>query len=105
MILYQLVTGGKGEFDHIYQRSPWFEHLVARLGRWKHLEELPSPRLLKTHLLYEHLKPSPSAKCIYVTRNARDCIVSYYHHLSLFSSFNVKFDAAFRAGLNGSGAF
>ncbi|CAH7235278.1 Sult1c2 [Phodopus roborovskii] len=44
--------------------------------------EMPAPRTLKTHLPTQLLPPSfwtSNCKFIYVARNAKDCMVSYYH--------------------------
>jgi len=37
-------------------------------------------RLIKTHLPYDMTPLSPCAKYIYVARNPKDCVVSFYHH-------------------------
>ncbi|CAK1545176.1 unnamed protein product [Leptosia nina] len=44
------------------------------------LPTLPSPRFIKSHLPLSLLPPnSLDAKLVYVARDPRDCIVSYYH--------------------------
>ncbi|XP_012889719.1 PREDICTED: sulfotransferase 1C2-like [Dipodomys ordii] len=43
---------------------------------------MPSPRILRTHLSTQLLPPSfweNNCKFLYVARNAKDCMVSYYH--------------------------
>ncbi|WP_163869871.1 sulfotransferase domain-containing protein [Myxococcus eversor] len=102
MILVQLVNEGRGEFGHISQVSPYLEELSlkARLG---HLERLPSPRLMKTHMLYEHLRPAKSSRIILVTRDVRDALISHYHHHQLATRFLMDFDAFMGASLRSDG--
>ncbi|KAM4697363.1 sulfotransferase 1C1-like [Rhinophrynus dorsalis] len=45
-------------------------------------EKMPSPRIIKTHLPVQLVPPSfweKNTKVVYVARNAKDCMVSYYH--------------------------
>lgn len=97
-IVYQLLTGGRGEFDHIYQVAPFLDQLHLKPFGERLLEELPSPRIFKTHLYYEHLAPPPDSKVIYVTRNAADAMLSLYHHYNLREGYQFKLGAGFVHG-------
>ena len=54
---------------------------------------LPSPRVIKSHLPFEFLPPKllDTCKVIYVGRNPKDTCVSYYHH---HLSFNEEYKMA-----------
>lgn len=51
-----------------------------------YLDSLKSPRIFKEHLPL-HLLPDDVRKCkvIYLVRNPKDVVVSYQHHMTLFS--------------------
>jgi hypothetical protein len=100
MIVYQLVTGGQGEFEHILQVSPYLEQLMIRPYAEKILDGLPSPRILKSHLSYEDLRPPRDSKVIYVTRNEFDTLLSSHHHTCLGFGARVDFNTFFRQTLN-----
>jgi hypothetical protein len=104
MILVQLVTGGRGEFGHISEVSPYLEDVVNR-GRLRHLEGLPSPRLIKTHLTYEQLRPRRNPRIILVTRDVRDTFVSCHHHRQLDTRFRVDFEGFIESMVRGRGPF
>ncbi|XP_035234093.1 amine sulfotransferase-like [Stegodyphus dumicola] len=73
----------------------------------KAVEEMPRPNAIKTHLPY-HLAPhSVKAKYIYVTRNPKDCCVSYFHHTRDKGNyeFNGTFDDFFELFLSGNVEF
>ncbi|CAH2106074.1 unnamed protein product [Euphydryas editha] len=63
---------------------------AARSPSWKNLEEITTPRFIKTHMPLSMLPPSllDTAKVIYVARDPRDTLVSYYFlHKMIFRSF------------------
>ena len=65
---------------------------------------MPRPGVIKVHLPY-HLTPrSDKAKYIYVTRNPKDCCVSYFHHMKSIPGhgFNGTFDEFFEFFINGN---
>jgi hypothetical protein len=101
MIVYQLVTQGRGEFEHILQVSPFLEQLSDKRDAERLLDSLPSPRILKTHLLYGELNPPADSRVIYVTRNASDTLRSLYHHECLVEGFHLDFESFFREVMDG----
>jgi len=71
-----------------FQRMPWLEY---HMKPWQSYDQRPSPRLFCTHL-QEHLMPPglhrKKAKVIYVSRNPKDAMVSYFY----FSKFMKKLE-------------
>lgn len=65
-----------------------------------YIENLESPRLLKTHLPIEDIAfSSTKGKYIYVTRNPKDALLSYFNHHKMFNIYdwkNGKFEAFFK---------
>ena len=57
------------------------------------IENLPRPRIIKTHLPLDLLPDNLLDKCkvIFVTRNIKDMAVSYYHHLKLMPNEGYEF--------------
>ena len=62
----------------------------------EYAKNLPSPRIIKTHLPFEFLPPKllETCKVIYVGRNPRDTCVSFYHHYLTFND-DYKFEGSF----------
>ena len=50
------------------------------------------PRIIKTHFPYQETPQNKDAKYIYITRNPKDALVSYYYHLKGFDFPDLKFD-------------
>ena len=72
--------------------------------------EMPSPRIIKTHLPFNLLpdqirtrKKIP--KIIHVFRNSRDVCVSHYHHWKILKGFNGGFEMWSRLFLEGYGGY
>ncbi|XP_011302859.1 sulfotransferase 1 family member D1 [Fopius arisanus] len=59
-------------------------------------DDLPSPRLIKTHLPFKLLprdlrEGKTGAKIIYVRRNVKDNCISYYHHVRIMEGYRGNF--------------
>ncbi|GBM69854.1 Sulfotransferase 1C2 [Araneus ventricosus] len=81
-----------------FSAAPFLEVSGAKAA-----ETMPRPGALKVHLPF-HLTPwSDKAKYIYVTRNPKDCCVSYYHHMKNIPGhgFNGTFDQFFELFVSG----
>ncbi len=81
-ILYQLLHEGAIDYKHISEVSPFFDVPYPQ----QHFEEVPSPRILKSHLPYGSM-PKADLKIIYVFRNVEDVLLSYYHHYQSLHGF------------------
>lgn len=86
MLLYQLLHGPNLDFEHINDVCPWFERgkLGAAAERARTLaryEQLPSPRIFKTHLPYDRLR-GLRCRFVYATRDGLDVARSNYHFVS-----------------------
>lgn len=60
--------------------------------------DLPSPRVLKTHLAFDMLPVqlnSSGAKIVYVCRNPRDTVVSYYNHWKVMEGYTGDWNTFF----------
>jgi hypothetical protein len=78
MLLYQLLTDGNMDLDHIRTFSPSFERVV--LFQKVSLDSLASPHVIKSHLEYRFI-PKGCGRYIYVMRNGIDTAISLYYDL------------------------
>ncbi len=81
-IIYMLFNNGQpvAPDDSIRELFP---HLEEK-GR-EFIEQLPEPRLIKTHLPLPMAPFNSDAKFVYVVRNPFDCAVSFFHHTRGFT--------------------
>ena len=98
MILYQLTTEGVMDFENISVVSPWFESQLAFPN--PDFGKMPEPRLIKSHLSYQKIPKTP-CKYIYVTRDGRDALISYYHQYCDILNREIPFSRFFDRFLNG----
>lgn len=92
MIIYQLTTEGRMDFNHIYDVSPWtdndaFLNLTPR--------DLPSPRIIKSHRIQNKFDKNTKGKFIVVFRNGYDVAASQYHQNKNYNDPKLKFDDFF----------
>lgn len=95
VIVYNLLTDGKMDFEHIYDVSPWLSN-QAHLGEDpQKVNELPSQRYFKSHDKYEQFNPGFKNKIIYVYRDGQDVANSYFHHNKNYLNPDLTFDKNF----------
>ena len=81
-IVSQLVFGG-AEGIPVFDISPWVDmRLIPREEVLGLLESQQHRRILKTHLPVDALVMSQRARYLYLARDGRDVVWSFYHHHS-----------------------
>ncbi len=80
VILYNMLHEVDMNFNHIYDVSPWVKNEALRLRTPKRINELPSPRILKTHDRYDFFDKSVKGKYICVLRDGKDVAASLFYH-------------------------
>lgn len=88
-IATQIAFRGQAEFDNLHHAVPWPDVPAPPLARFMIPLSDPSPaklsptglRVIKTHLLREHVPFTRDARYIAVTRDPKDCTVSGYRFL------------------------
>ncbi|XP_041351331.1 sulfotransferase family cytosolic 1B member 1-like [Gigantopelta aegis] len=76
----------------IDERVPFFEFVMPGL---RSISKQPSPRIIKTHLPFSLLPTQlkeKKPKIIYIARNPKDTVVSYYHFTKALAKINYNGD-------------
>jgi aryl sulfotransferase len=81
-ILAQLIFNGATDIN-VAEMSPWVDmRLPPKEVKFPAIEAQTHRRFLKTHLPVDALVYSPKVKYLYVARDGRDALWSYYNHHS-----------------------
>ena len=102
VILYNLLSDGGADFDHIYDVSPWIRNEASRNIPVERVNELPDPRIIKSHDKYDFFSDGVKGRFIHVYRDGKDVALSLFHHMRNYRdpdlTFNLLFDEHFVKG-------
>jgi hypothetical protein len=99
-VLYRLAHDTEEQPHHLTQVSPWFERSLA-IGELTaaSLDRFPSPRVFKSHLPRKWLPDG--ARYVYVERDVRDVLVSYFHFYRAYLGFGGTLDEFYDRFMSG----
>lgn len=95
VILYNLLTDGNMDFEHIYNVSPWPRNEAYKNKSAEAINSLPSPRILKSHDEYDFFNADTKCKFIHVYRDGKDVAASLYHHNKNYRDAELTFQENF----------
>ncbi|KAM7283921.1 sulfotransferase ssu-1 [Ixodes scapularis] len=86
-IIQLLLHRGESAQDYwqFQKQTPFLE-----MAGTKVLEGAPSPRDMLTHLPFDEKRFNKDAKYVYVSRNPKDCAVSFYHHTRMLPEYQFE---------------
>lgn len=94
----------KAKSKSIENRSPFLDYPTPGLN---YINEMKSPRIIKTHLPLSFLPDNIENECkvVYIVRNPKDVAVSYFHfaHLNTQAEFAGNFTSFAELFTSGQG--
>jgi len=96
VILYNMLTKGDMDFNHIYEVSPWPRNEAFNGKTPDRINNLPEPRILKTHDPYFNFNKNTKGKFIFVYRDGKDVAASLYHHNKNYLNPELEFNTNFK---------
>lgn len=96
MILYQMLTDGNIDFNHVYDVSPWITNESIQGKDANIANKLPSPRIIKTHDPYKNFDENVKGRFIYVYRDGKDVAISLYNHIKNYNNFDETLEDNFK---------
>lgn len=103
-IVYTIITRGqkplKSSYELTYEAVPFMD--ICTMAT---VEAMSDPRPLHYHLPYDLIPKNPKAKYIYIFRNPKDTVVSFYHFTMQTDELNVSFDQYFDTFMKGLVAY
>lgn len=103
-IVHTIITRGQKPLQSshqlTYEAVPFMD-----ISGLEPVEALPDPRPLHYHLPYDLIPKNPNAKYIYIFRNPKDTVVSFYHFTRQTDELNITFGEYFESFMNGLVAY
>ncbi|XP_035205744.1 sulfotransferase family cytosolic 1B member 1-like [Stegodyphus dumicola] len=103
-IVHTIITRGQKPLESSHQLTYEAVPFVDISGIAA-VEALPDPRPIHYHLPYDLIPKNPKAKYIYIFRNPKDTVVSFYHFTMQTDELNVSFDEYFDTFMKGLVAY
>lgn len=103
-IVYTIITRGQKPLTSseqlTYEAVPFVD-----ISGVKAIEALPDPRPIHYHLPFDLIPKNPKTKYIYIFRNPKDTVVSFYHFTMQTDELHVSFDEYFESFMRGLVAY
>lgn len=89
MLQTVMLVLNKGEVPNTIEEYFALCPFLEMLGP-EEIANMPKGGCIKIHFPFNLTPYSPDAKYVYVARNPKDCLISFYHHTKLFPAYYFK---------------